>query len=228
MKAILFDMDGTLLDSQRAWYDAEVSYLEDQGVDARDVDYELLLTSGSQGVVEYLNDHLQLELDAAQMRSNALERMEQFYATTVEPKEGVREMLQVLQQLGIPMAVGSATPGELCELALDTTRLRPYFDFVLSSSDNNIDKSNAKFFAIAAERFGVSTDEMVLFDDALLALRAAGELGCHTVGIADDGYPQDEDALRMTVDEFYYSFADLRTKEWADELGLNHALEDEQ
>ena len=40
MKAILFDMDGTLLDSQRAWYEAEMGYLRDRGVDENDVDYE--------------------------------------------------------------------------------------------------------------------------------------------------------------------------------------------
>ena len=217
MKAILFDMDGTLLDSQRAWYEAEMGYLREQGVDKDEVDYELLLTAGSQGVVDYLNDRLQLDLDATALRQAALEAMEQFYATTVTPKEGVREMLDVLQGWGIPMAIGSATPEELCELALDTTKLRSYFSFVLSSSAIDIDKSDARFFTVAAERFGIRPEELVVFDDALLALRAAREVGCHTVGVKDEGYDQDEDAIRFEADEFLYSFAGWQTEEWARE-----------
>lgn len=217
MKAILFDMDGTLLDSQRAWYEAEMGYLRDRGVDESDVDYELLLTAGTQGVVEYLNDRLQLDLDAEALRQAALDAMEHFYATSVMPKEGVREMLDVLQGLGIPMVIGSATPKELCELALDTTKLRSYFSFVLSSSAINIDKSSTRFFSTAAERLGVRPEEVVVFDDALLAIRAAREAGCHTVGVKDEGYDQDEDALRLEADEFVYSFADWQTEEWANE-----------
>lgn len=214
MKAILFDMDGTLLDSQRAWYEAEVGYLQDQGVDKKDIDYELLLTAGTRGAVEYLNDRLELDLDATALRQAALDTMEHFYATSVLPKEGVREMLDVLQAQGIPMAIGSATPMDLCELALDTTKLRSYFDFVLSSSAIDIDKSNSRFFVVAAERFGVRPEDIVVFDDALLAIRAAREIGCWTVGVKDEGYDQDEDALRLEADEFLYSFADWQTEQW--------------
>ncbi len=228
MRAILFDMDGTLLDSMHAWYEAEVGYLKDQGIDEDELDYERLLTSGSDEVVSYLRDDLGMEVDAEEMRQEALQNMERFYASAATAKDGVERALQELAEMGIPMAVGSSTPEHLCEIGMETTELRSYFDFILSATESGLPKFQPAFFEEAASRFGVDPEEMVVFDDALLALRAARECGCPTVGVADEGYLQDEDAVQYESDEFIYSFADFSAEDFAERMGWNHADQREE
>lgn len=220
MKAILFDMDGTLLDSMHAWYAAEMGYLKDAGVDPDDVDYNELVISGTQALVEYLQDHLGVDVDPHAMRRHSLEVMARYYDRDVEPKDGVQQMLDAFRDMDIPMAIGTSTPGVLSEMALETTELRSYFDFVLSASDCGISKNVPQFYELAAREFGVSTEEIVFFDDALFALRAAHDAGCFTVGVYDDAYGQDEEAVAREADAFIYQFSDFSAELWMQEYGL--------
>lgn len=219
MKAILFDMDGTLLESMHAWYHAEVDYLMDQGVPKDAIDYDLLVTLGSDGLADFLRDHLQVEIDPLVMREATLAYMEQFYGGPVEPKSGVEAMLEEISARGIPMAIGSSTPGYLCEMGLDTTGLRRHFDFILSASDEGMGKSDPAFFELAARQFGVDPRDLLVVDDAVFALRAARDAGCKVIGVADAGYDQDEEAVRMESDAFVYAFSDWDVAEGLAEFG---------
>lgn len=220
MKAILFDMDGTLIDSMGAWYKADLGYLKKQGVDVSKVDYNLLVTAGMEQAIDLLQESLPESLDLEESRDYAVSYMRNFYSKEVRPKAGVREMLSYFSSKGIPMAIGSSTPEELCEIALDTAGLRSYFDFIFSASDYDIPKDDPIFFHRVAEKFGLGANEIAVFDDAIFAIRAASEAGSVTVGVEDRSYPQNEEEVRADSDFYIDRFSFFDFEKWLEDIGF--------
>lgn len=215
MKALLFDMDGTLVDSMGAWFKADLGYLEERGVDISKIDYDSIVTAGMEQAIELFKDVMPEDLDLEASRRYAVEYMRKFYSEDVKLKDGVREMLEYFYSEGIPMAIGSSTPMELCELALETVGIRHYFDFVFSASDENIPKDNPDFFNRIADEFQLKTaNEMAVFDDAIFAIRAAAKAGSYVVGIADEGYPQNKELVKADSDHFIDDFVYFDFKKW--------------
>ncbi len=220
MKAILFDMDGTLLDSMGMWHHLEIEFLQDIGVDTDAVDYAELLTLGLDQTLDYVKKNFGISADAREIEGFVEKRMGAFYGNEVQVLPGVVKVLEVLKQKGIPMGVGTATNEDHAHLALHFTGLMKYFDFVYSTSTDGYAKDNPAFFKKAAERFPADLKDIVLFDDAYYAVKTAKEVGYYVVGVKDKGYKQDLDVIREIADEIVLSFEEFDVETWLEDLGF--------
>ena len=147
--------------------------------------------------------------------------MEDFYRDEVQIFPGVVKTLEALKQKAIPMGVGTATNEEHAHIALESSGLLNYFDFVYSTSTNGHAKDNPAFFEEAAKRFPAEAEDIVLFDDAYYALTTAKKVGYYVVGVKDEGYNQDLDAIRNIADETLVTFEDLDVDEWLEKVNYN-------
>lgn len=214
MKAILFDMDGTMLASMHAWHAAESGVFDALNIPRDMIDYDLLVTSGLEEALSLVKKMYNIPVDIPKAWKHIRDYMERFYTSEVQLCPGVIQTLEYFHQRGIPLGVGTATMQELADKAIDFTGLRRYFDFVYSASSNGYNKNDMDYFASASQRFGVPPKDMALFDDALYALIAAKQLGCKTVGVQDLSGEQNTEAIKRHADTFIEGFETFDAELW--------------
>lgn len=218
MKVLLFDMDGTLVDSMGRWIGVEREYFESKGVSYDMVDQEMLTIGGLVPVFNVLRKNYGFELSLAEAREFMHERMDDFYSNDVELLPGVARVLEEFKNLGVRMAVGTATQEKLAKKSLKHTGIRDYFEFLYSSSIDGYNKNNQRFFIKTADHFGVEPEDQILFDDSIYALVTAVETGLYTVGILDsrekDAHEK-EDHIKRITDETIWGFKDFDPESWA-------------
>lgn len=217
MKALIFDMDGTLIDSMGAWHGLESKYLADLGINVEEFDFEQIATMSVDEVLAYIRKEYGVEGSLEQVRTFALDYMHRFYSEEAKLKPGVIPVLEYFKELGIPMIVGTATEIEPALVALEHTGIRSYFQDVYSSSTEGFAKNDKHFFYGCAKMLGVKPQEAALFDDAIYAVVTAKEAGLYTVAVLDQSYDQDIDALSRRADEVISGFENWPKEQWAKE-----------
>lgn len=220
MKAILFDMDGTLLDSMGMWHRVELEFLESLGVDPTAFDYNKTITMGIEHTLALIRQEFGIETNSEAMSAYVSKRMAEFYQSEAQLKPGVLSILEGLRKAGVWMAIGTATMEELAKIALAHTGIEDFFEFVHSSSTDGHSKNMPDFFERAAQRFGLKPVDLALFDDAYNALLAAKSIGYFTVGVQDKAYSQDVEAIRRVADDFVSDFSLFDMEAWARDKGL--------
>lgn len=214
MKALLFDMDGTLVDSMKHWKDTEMDCLHRLEMDTRLLDYDLVVTAGVSEAVRLMNEQNGTQIDVDRVEQDIRDEMARFYDEEVELRKGVEEMLRAFQKAGFALGVGTATPLEMAEIALEHTGIRPYFDFVYSSSVDGYAKNDKHFFQACATRFSRKPEEVVLFDDALYAIVTARNTGMDTVALMDPSYEQNREALKRLAHKWLNGFEEMDLPAW--------------
>lgn len=223
MKALLFDMDGTLLDSMGMWMSLESDYMRTLGVNPQEVDTDQIATLGVEETLALLKKQFGIQASTEDVKRYVQNRLHHFFSREVKLRPGVREMLSTFRELGISMAVGTATEYELAEMALKTVGIYDQFDFLQSVSTVGYSKNDRRFFYKAAERFGVEPKEICLFDDALYACVTAKVAGCYVVSMIDPAYEQDVQALLRESNEQRLDFENFDARAWARDHGLVEA-----
>lgn len=209
MKGILFDLDGTLIDSMGVWSSLDISFVESKG---HDFDYTYIDELKSKSVEE-LPDFFKrvygFDSTVEEIYDFMGRTMKDHYRTEFEYKEGVEDKIKALKDEGYRMCITTATISDYCYEILERLRLGDYMDFVLTPDKAGLPKSDPGFFEKALDRLETKREKTYVFDDALYAIKNAKGLGLKAVGVYDESSKDQVGEIKDLSDHFIYSFEDL-------------------
>lgn len=200
-KALIFDLDGTLLDSMSAWDEVGLDYLNRKGIDHASSNLlELFRSMSVAEAAEYFITELGIKLSLQQICDEINEMIEEQYKFMIQPKEGVLEFLS--QNKDRKMCIATATDRHLVEAALKRLGIDQYFEFILTSPEMGCGKDQPDIFIKAAERLCLEADDCIVFEDALHAIKSAKLAGFHTVGVYEKCFESEQEAIKNCADEY--------------------------
>ena len=196
IKAAIFDMDGTLINSlifwEHLWKNVGEKYLNDPSFRPDETTDRECRTLTIDKAMELVHARFGLGASGQELTDLAIELIIVFYREVVEVKPGTLEFLKHLKDRGVKMAVATASNGDLVQLAMERCGLKPYLDMVVSCAEVGKGKDQPDVFLLTLERLGTTAEDTWMFEDSYVALQTAKRIGMPTVGIFDaNNYGQD-------------------------------------
>ncbi|GAA3511752.1 HAD family hydrolase [Actinocatenispora rupis] len=187
LAAVLFDMDGTLVDSEKVWTVALYELAEKLGGRLSDAARAAMVGTNMSRSMAILHDDLGLPADRDTADSVAWleDRMGELFADGLVWKPGAQELLAAVAAADIPAALVTATRRRLVETALETIGRR-YFAAVVCGDDLDETKPHPAPYRTAATLLGVPPARCVAIEDSPTGLASARAAGCVVVGIPSE------------------------------------------
>jgi beta-phosphoglucomutase family hydrolase len=182
VQAVIWDMDGVLVDTGEVHYQAWKKVLDEEGVFFSPDEFRRTFGMNNAGILALLlGDQANLSTVAG-----VGDRKEALFRSIIRgkavPMPGVLYWLKRLQQCHIPQAVASGAPPENIEFLVDELGIRGYFE-ALVSSDGMPGKPDPMVFMEAARRLGVPPQCCVVVEDGLPGLQAARRAGMRCIAV---------------------------------------------
>lgn len=206
ISGVIFDVDGTLLDSMAIWHDVSDRYLQRRGIEAPPGLSDLVFTMTLPEGCRYIKDLFSLPDPAEQMEEDILSEIRDFYYNEAQLKPGAREFLTVLRDSGIPLAVATAGVRQTHEAALARLGILDLFREIFVCSELSTSKREPEIYLRAARALGAAPEHICVFEDALYAVRTAKAAGFRVIGVADDAEAGGRDEIKNTADAFINDF----------------------
>lgn len=208
IKAAIFDMDGTLVDSLMVWDVLWSSfgeqYLQDPKFTPTAEDDKKVRTLTLKDAMALIHRNYGIGESGEALLEQANRMMVDFYANRVEMKPGAKEFLQHLKENGVKMCIATATASELVSVAMQHCGLYEYFPKVFSCGDIGKGKDQPDIFLQAAAWLGERTEDTWLFEDSLTAIETAKKIGMPVIGIYDR-YNFGQERIRELAEEYIAS-----------------------
>jgi len=189
IRAVIFDMDGLLIDSEPFWAQAELEILPKYGINLTPEDCKRTQGISIGQVVRYWYE--QKPWTGATVDEVAQQISQRVVELIIEKGElmpCVHQTLQFFKDRNIPMAVASSSAPELIELVLRNFDLMKYFEFYHSAKFEKQGKPAPDVFLSTARKFNRTPAECLVFEDSLNGVIAARRAGMKVVAVP---YPED-------------------------------------
>lgn len=208
-KAIIFDMDGTLLDSLSVWADSDREFLAGLGLEYDPKHSLAMKKMHFDSACEYLVREFSLPLTAEETSKRILEIVEEHYINEIPLKDGAEEFLAAAKSAGIKMCVATSCKKALAEASLKAKGIMDYLEFVITSDEVGGGKETPEIFLKAAEMLGAIPEESVVFEDSIHAVLSAKKAGFRVVGVYDPLCPEEFSDIEKSADMTIKSFTEL-------------------
>ena len=208
IEGAIFDFDGTLVDSMKTWHTLGRRYLIKKGYSPDDNLWENTKTMSIFEVSKYFHNVYGLRESEGQIINELNGLAEEDYQFRIPLKDGVRALLETLNEKGIPMVIASATDRYLVENAVSRLGLEDYFLSILSCSDICVGKEDPQIFYEALDILETSLESTIVFEDALHAVIAAKTAGFPVVAVFDESAADEEDEIREYADWYLETIGD--------------------
>lgn len=193
IRAVLFDCDGVLLDSESIYLSCVSKYLESLGCRAAPEELAGLVGADIQAITSRLREDYGLwEYEAAELIQGQRALFNQvFYHTQLQPMEGLTEFLESLRKRRIACAVVSSSEGAYVRYVLESLKIDGFFEVCLGREAAARAKPFPDLYQEAMRRLGTAPKECVVIEDSANGIKAGRAAGCYVVAYQGGGVKQD-------------------------------------
>jgi HAD superfamily hydrolase (TIGR01509 family) len=192
--AVVFDLDGVLIDSEPVWEQVRRAVVADHGGRWLPDAQGRLMGMSTTEWAHYLSEDLHANLPADAVAELVISRMADRYTQRLPLLAGAVEAV-LSAATRWPVAVASSSPPRLIDAALSSAGLRDAFRVTVSTDEVVAGKPAPDVYLLAVERLGAAAGECVAVEDSSNGLRAASAAGMHVVAVPRPEYPPEPAAL---------------------------------
>ncbi|MFC4062121.1 HAD family hydrolase [Planomonospora corallina] len=182
MDAVLFDMDGLLVDSEKIWFQVETEVMERLGGHWGPADQEHLVGGSMPSTVAYMLRVSGSQADPADVAAWMLEGMVRRLAGDVEMMPGAAELLAAVRRAGLPAALVTSSARPIAQACLERIGGH-HFDHVVTGDDVARTKPDPEPYLTAARALGADPARCVALEDSPNGVTAATAAGCRVVAV---------------------------------------------
>ena len=196
--AVVFDLDGVLVDSEQVWDAARRELVAEHGGTWTDDATRAMMGMSSPEWSRYMHDELGVELDPAEISTAVVQKLDRLYRRELPLLPGAREAVRRLAAHW-PLGLASSSNREIIDLVLELAGLAGEFAATVSSEEVPRGKPAPDVYLEAARRLGVPAAECAAVEDSTNGLRAAAAAEMRVIAFPNAAFPPDEDALRPAL-----------------------------
>lgn len=188
-KAVIFDLDGSLVDSMWIWREIDIEYMNRHGyattreeLDAFQAEIEGM---SFRETAEWVSSHYEIPRTVEEMMDDWNSMAWDKYEKEVPLKEGVREFIEKCHKKGIKLGIASSNSRELVENVLSVHGIIDYFECIRTGSDGLPGKPAPDIYLTTARELGVNPSECLVFEDVVKGIHAGKNAGMQVCAVED-------------------------------------------
>ena len=184
-RAVIFDLDGVLADSEPWWNQIDAKLLAEYGVTYRGEHHGNVLGVSYRLAVEFYKDAFHISASTQEMMRRRGEIATDFFAARVGLFPSTKETLKELRQMKLCLAVGTSSVGASARPFLDRTGIRSFFDVIVTGEEVQRGKPDPDIYILVADKLQMGAEVCLVIEDALSGVAAAKEANMQVAAIPD-------------------------------------------
>ncbi len=210
-KAVIFDLDGSLIDSMWIWTEVDVQYMKKYKLEApKDFHKSVEGMSYTETAQFFLNTFPSLNCTLDDVRREWLDMTMDLYQTKVTLKHGAMEFLEQMRATGVLMGIATSNARELVEATLSALHIRDYFSSIRTSCEVAAGKPSPDVYLKVAEDLSVTPESCLVFEDVPKGIKAGKNAGMTVCAVDDEFSKPDEEEKKRLADYFIRDYFDIK------------------
>ncbi len=208
-KAVIFDMDGTLVDSMWIWKEIDVRFLGKYGLTVPEGLNDALEGYSFHETAVYFKEHFPLPLTIEEIKSIWNEMAAKMYETEIPLKDGAKEFIAKLKEKNMPLGIATSNSRELAKVCLRSNGIIDAFDYICTSDEVPRRKPEPDVYLYTAEKLKTKPEEILVFEDIPYGLLAGKRAHMETCAVKD---PYSERSMKEKLelaDYYIESYYDI-------------------
>lgn len=186
IKALIFDMDGVIIDSEPIHFESDKMAMREYGIEITDEILNNYVGVTNPVMLAELKEIYSLDCSVDELLHKQLKyKFELFGTKKLKMIDGIRELIDLLKGKGIKVGLASSSPGEFIELILKNLGIINFFDVIVSGEAVSESKPAPDIFLKASALLGVAPDDCLVIEDSEHGVKAAKSAGMGCIGYAN-------------------------------------------
>ena len=196
IEAVVFDLDGVLLDSEQVWDEVREQLVKERGGRWRDQAHTEMMGMSSVEWSRYMHDELGVSDPPEEISKEVVRRLAEVYR---ERLPLIDDAVEAVERLAAhwPLGLASSSNRELIDLVLELSGLARFFQVTVSSEEVQHGKPAPDVYLEAARGLGVPPENCAAVEDSRNGIRAAKAAGMRVIAIPNPHFPPGEEALAL-------------------------------
>ncbi len=201
--AVIFDLDGTLVDNNAFHLKSWKQYIKNLGKEISEDEYNANINGRTNNdAAEYLFGKKMTREEALVYGLEKEAVYREMYAPFIKPVDGLLDFLKILKQLNVPMAIATSGIQVNIDFMFDHIPIREYFAVVVNSAHINKGKPDPEIYLKAAELLEVTPESCLVFEDAVVGIDSAKAAGMRVVAISTTHREEELQLADLVVRDF--------------------------
>ncbi len=208
-RAVIFDLDGTLVDSMWMWYDIDVEFLARYGLPCPPDLQHMIEGMSFSETADYFKERFSLPESTDEIKEIWTDMSLDKYANEVPLRSGALDFISFLKQKGIRIGIATSNAAVMVEAVLEANGVDRYFDCVMTAREVPRGKPAPDIYLRAAEELGAAPEECMVFEDVPAGIRSGKAAGMMVCAVEDTNALPYRDEIISLSDYYIRDYSDL-------------------